>query len=214
MATKGQAICSAIVSLGVGLFIGYKYGYEKAKKEFDERMKSELESMREERRRKRREKDTDPAEEYRKESDIEENEETSRERRRTRRAERPRYDKFYKTDPAEEEYPQEEDSPETMEALESELREGPILTTQEEIDETIENPHWYDYEDITYFEGDDTFCDENDELVNDPENVFGILAIRELREKDTDPVYVLCEKEFKIYVITRNTLTYSEYIGG
>jgi hypothetical protein len=69
---------------------------------------------------------------------------------------------------------------------------------------------------ITFYEGDMTFCTESDEIIDDPNGLFGANIHLHFGEGSEDPdvVYVRNEKTGTDYEITRNRGKYSVFVLG
>jgi hypothetical protein len=69
---------------------------------------------------------------------------------------------------------------------------------------------------ITFYEGDMTFCTDEDEIIDDPNGLFGANIHLHFGEGSDDPdvVYVRNEKTGTDYEITRNRGKYSVFVLG
>lgn len=88
-----------------------------------------------------------------------------------------------------------------------------IIMTLKEVDDL---PHRTHYNEITctYFEKDDTFTDDDDEVMEYIESTIGEEAVRIMRETDTEVLYVVNKQIYAIYEIVRNLGSYEGLIKG
>ncbi len=75
----------------------------------------------------------------------------------------------------------------------------------------------YDHEDITYYEEDEVFCDENDKRIEEPDQLFGINAINQFGKNPVNPddvIFVRNNWFEKVYQITRIHNSYGRLVLG
>lgn len=75
----------------------------------------------------------------------------------------------------------------------------------------------YDHEDITYYEEDEVFCDENDKRIEEPDQLFGINAINQFGKNPINPddvIFVRNNWFEKVYQITRIHNSYGRLVLG
>lgn len=122
----------------------------------------------------------------------------------------------FEPDPAEEEYPEED------EEIEAELdsfdkarvrNDDPYIITIDDYNTT--NSH-YDKITVTYYSEDDVLADENEEIISDPNSIIGEDALLNFGEgsDDADIVYVRNEKIAVDYEVIRVYKSYSRDILG
>lgn len=191
------------LATGVGFISGYAFAKAKLQKEFDERMNKEWEEIREY----EKEKKGDVTKNYKEfyESDEIDKTGAAGRPRTSDTKEYRRYRECY-DDPVKQEHP--EDDIEEEEPKKKGFR-GPYVATLEETADVSYDEYFY-----TYFEKDDTLMNEQEEVVNDPEDCIGEEALRILRETDQTIVHVINDEEYAYYEISRDYGSYEKFIQG
>ena len=111
-----------------------------------------------------------------------------------------------------------EDAPEEDEQPDEPIivREGSDAIYMISTEEFLQGREDHDKLTITYFEADDTLCDERDGIIPNPQDVVGHSALQSFGTIKTDPdvVYVRNEKVGVDFEIIRNKSSYVEQILG
>lgn len=212
---KLEILVSAISGMLLGGIIGYSLANKKLQKEYDEKMNAEYEEINALKKKLRHQVNEDLSEDYRGSNDDDVEEEPKRRKGRNKKdKEYHKYSERHREKhPEAYEHPREDDTGESVTNQDIDDREGPVIMTLEEVNDL---PHqtWYTEITCTYFEKDDTFADDHDEVMEDIEAAVGEEAIRIMRETDQEELYVVNEKTYTIYEIIRDLDSYESLIGG
>ena len=192
------------LAFGVGLAVGIGGTYFYLKQKYEEKLSEQIQEVRRH---------------YRKKENVEESDENSKmiegitnfanrfEKAEEREKERIAYESIVKryhgteeTDPAEKESPPEDDD------------EEEIFTVSEEEMETYDN---FEYINLTYYAEDDILCDDQEQVIEDPEAVIGdALTKFGVRSGYPDTVYVINKRVRAIFEVLMVEGSYQEIVLG